>query len=163
MTKTCGKCGTEKPYSEFHTNSRSRDGLQVNCKVCHIAVQRRFRYENADRINARDRAARRSMSPAVRETHREMRKRHLRRFRKECPEKNRAHWAVYDAVRRGRLLKPDKCTQCGDGRFVLHAHHEDYSRKLDVQWLCPKCHKVADTRRRERAAETATAEQTGTP
>jgi hypothetical protein len=25
----------------------------------------------------------------------------------------------------------------GDG---LHAHHEDYTRRLDVAWLCADCH-----------------------
>jgi hypothetical protein len=28
--------------------------------------------------------------------------------------------------------------RCGEPK--VHAHHEDYSRPLDVTWLCQKCH-----------------------
>lgn len=36
--KTCSDCKTEKPASEFHKNSRTRDGLQHRCKPCNIAM-----------------------------------------------------------------------------------------------------------------------------
>lgn len=37
MTKICGKCGSEKPASEFHKSAKSKDGLQHRCKGCHRA------------------------------------------------------------------------------------------------------------------------------
>ena len=60
--------------------------------------------------------------------------------------------AAYDAVRaarhKGLLERPLHCERCGkpdqpcsDGRTWLHGHHEDYSKPLDVQWLCAKCHR----------------------
>jgi hypothetical protein len=60
----------------------------------------------------------------------------------EEAEKNilRAHSAVSYAVSRGGLVRPDACSDCGlEGR--IHGHHEDYSKPLDVVWLCPRCHK----------------------
>jgi len=33
-TKICAKCGGAKPLSEFHKNSRSKDGLHSYCKIC---------------------------------------------------------------------------------------------------------------------------------
>jgi hypothetical protein len=33
-SKICARCGVEKPVSEFHKNSRSRDGLHSYCKTC---------------------------------------------------------------------------------------------------------------------------------
>jgi transposase-like protein len=51
------------------------------------------------------------------------------------------------AIRLGKLVRPDKCEQCRNdpgtntlGRTLLHAHHDDYSRPLDVRWLCQQCH-----------------------
>lgn len=38
------------------------------------------------------------------------------------------------------LKRSNKCSRCGlVGR--IHGHHEDYSKPLEVVWLCPQCHK----------------------
>ncbi len=49
----------------------------------------------------------------------------------------RAHAAVAVAIRKGRLTK-QPCAVCGS--LNAHAHHEDYSKPLDVMWLCPAHH-----------------------
>lgn len=52
------------------------------------------------------------------------------------------------AVRIGLLERRATCEQCGaTGR--IQAHHYDYSRPLEVEWLCQRCHKLADSARRE--------------
>jgi hypothetical protein len=57
------------------------------------------------------------------------------------PGARKAHSAVYDAVRDGRLVKPKNCEECGEQRW-LHAHHEDYCLPLIVKWLCASCHRL---------------------
>ncbi len=63
--------------------------------------------------------------------------------------KGRARRKLRDSVKRGRVEKPVACERCGQAarpgslderRVVLQAHHPDYSRPLDVLWLCPACH-----------------------
>jgi ribosomal protein S27AE len=49
-----------------------------------------------------------------------------------------AHQAVYRAIRSGRLVR-QPCSRCG--AEPAEAHHEDYARRLDVEWLCPECHR----------------------
>jgi ribosomal protein S27AE len=49
----------------------------------------------------------------------------------------RAH--ANTAVRRG-TLKRKPCEVCGDADSVKH--HDDYSKPLEVRWLCRKCHKA---------------------
>lgn len=39
--------------------------------------------------------------------------------------------------RRGKLV-PKPCEKCGDTHVQMH--HEDYSKPLDVRWLCIDCH-----------------------
>ena len=54
------------------------------------------------------------------------------------PERIAARKAVFEAVRSGRLIR-QACERCGD--YPGHAHHEDYSKPLDVRWLCRSCHR----------------------
>ena len=37
--KLCSKCGVEKPFSDFHKNKWSTDGLQTHCKDCRHTVR----------------------------------------------------------------------------------------------------------------------------
>jgi hypothetical protein len=55
----------------------------------------------------------------------------------------RAHTAVYNAVRAGRLTK-QPCAVCGAVRVQAH-HHLGYEPDhwLDVQWLCARDHRRA--------------------
>lgn len=48
-----------------------------------------------------------------------------------------ARKAVRNAIRRGDI-KRQPCEVCGAIR--VQAHHDDYSRPLDVRWLCPVHH-----------------------
>jgi hypothetical protein len=61
----------------------------------------------------------------------------LKLWRKKRPDAYRAHSALNNAVRDHRLEK-EPCYFCGTPE--VHAHHHDYSKPLDVTWLCVKCH-----------------------
>ena len=58
------------------------------------------------------------------------------------PEKNKARSALNNAVRDGKIVKPDACQKCGEkpGCKRLHGHHPDHSKPLGVLWLCTPCH-----------------------
>lgn len=65
------------------------------------------------------------------------------------PEKRKAHHAVAAAIRDGRLER-QPCETCGTTENV-HAHHDDYSKPLDVRWLCASDHAAEHVELREAA------------
>jgi len=76
------------------------------------------------------------------------------RQRERFPEKYAARKAVLAALRGGLLVKL-ACNRCGGTK--AQAHHADYSKPLDVEWLCVKCHtdehhKTPEGRATEQAA-----------
>lgn len=62
-----------------------------------------------------------------------------KRYAKDPRHKTRfdARRAVRDAVKRGDLTRLP-CEKCGEA--VSFAHHPDYSKPLEVEWLCRPCH-----------------------
>ena len=62
-------------------------------------------------------------------------------------ENKKAGYSIYtSALRSGALNRPSECSVCGK-KCKPHGHHTDYSKPLDVKWLCRKCH--ADAHRRD--------------
>lgn len=67
-------------------------------------------------------------------------KKYIRRktWRAQNREKYLAHKSVENALISGRL-KRQPCERCGSMELV-HAHHDDYSQRFAVTWLCPAHH-----------------------
>lgn len=60
-------------------------------------------------------------------------------WKRANPEKAKAHQYILWALRLNVLQKPATCQACGETKR-LEAHHSDYSKPLDVMWLCKICH-----------------------
>ena len=62
------------------------------------------------------------------------------RLRRKDPNeffKIKAREELRDLIKRGLLVR-GSCEVCGEKD--AHAHHEDYSKPLDVRWFCRKHH-----------------------
>jgi len=53
------------------------------------------------------------------------------------PERAAIYRQVNAALKAGTIRQTD-CADCG--AYSQHAHHEDYSKPLEVIWLCADCH-----------------------
>lgn len=62
-----------------------------------------------------------------------------RDWQRKNSEKRKAHKTVERAIAAGDLERKP-CERCGDPQ--AQAHHEDYSKPLEVNWLCAKDHKA---------------------
>ena len=132
--KTCSSCGVAKDLTEFQVRKASKDGLTASCKAClkirDAEKHQKFRDKRLEGMKA---YARSDKGKMVLRTAR-------RKNNSLYPERYAAKNAVSNAVRDGRLVKPEACWYCGKGGRI-EGHHADYSRPLDVIWLCVECHK----------------------
>lgn len=48
----------------------------------------------------------------------------------------KARWAI----KTNKIKKQDKCSKCNMNKKTV-AHHEDYTKPLDIIWVCHSCHK----------------------
>lgn len=58
-------------------------------------------------------------------------------------EKKRAHNLLATAVGNGVVIRSDTCEHCRftpRDRTLIQGHHDDYSKPLEVRWLCTSCH-----------------------
>ena len=76
---------------------------------------------------------------------REMKRRVEKRYRERHRIKVNAKGYIARGVRSGRIKRPSRCSFCGDKRKP-QGHHSDYSKPLEVRWLCQPCHRLADKR-----------------
>jgi len=149
--KSCRRCSTIKPLSEFYTHKSMADGHLNVCRECVKARVKEHREKNLERIRAydRERGLREERKEARRRWYRERvstvdgKERFLRNSKKWASmnwNARHAHIVVSNAVRDGKLaVQP--CERCGRADNI-HAHHEDYTKPLDVNWLCRDCHGV---------------------
>lgn len=131
--KRCFKCSESKPRSEFYRHPMMGDGLLGKCKECTKKDVKENRKKKPNYYRAYDVARFRDD-----QDRRKAASEYQRVSRKRCPEKWAARNAISNAVRDGRVTRMP-CEVCGDEKS--EAHHPDYSKPLDVQWLCFKHHR----------------------
>lgn len=165
--KQCFKCLCEKPLDDFYRHPRMADGRLGKCKECTKAEVRKNRQKRVDqyreydraRANRPDRVAARAAYAATDRGKERMRV-GSKAYRSRHPQRVKANNAVNNAIRDGRLT-PDPCHCCGAPG--AEAHHADYSRPLDVTWLCKEHHTQLHVEHHECLRQSGTAAESTSP
>ena len=129
-TKKCHKCDTEKNKTEFGADSSKKDKLRTVCRQC----SRKYDIERSKNPK------RKAYMKAIISEYRLSGKAAIsaKGYRARHPKRYSAHKAVFSAIRNGSLIR-QCCEVCGD--TDSQAHHDDYSKELDVRWLCKEHHR----------------------
>ena len=125
LIKTCTKCGVQKCLDEFPFDKRGRGYVRNQCRKCSAAASQAWDRNNPERYRARQ-------------------NRHKRRTPLDAKY---ARMAVQVAIYWGWMRRPEYCSQCSSTTGI-QAHHVDYTKPLDIVWLCTTCH--GKERRHER-------------
>lgn len=162
----CSKCGVEATPTgdNFSANKRRKSGLCGWCRKCLAEATKKWNAAHRDRRLLHYKKYRethkekcRAQFKAYYATHKEhkrattlewrkrnpelvraMRRRAVARYRRRYPEKAHAHDTLCRAIQRGVIVK-QPCVVCGS--IKAEGHHSDYTKPLDVIWLCRKHHR----------------------
>lgn len=128
-SKECTRCHRRKPLTEFTIDRprpgrkypcHNKDGRHSHCRECQIEIVHDWKKRNPER--AKETALRAS-----------------NRYVENHREGARAHRLLRAAIKRGDLMR-EPCKACGSKRGI-QGHHDDYSKPLEVTWLCHDCHR----------------------
>jgi ribosomal protein S27AE len=130
--KTCFKCNTVRPLTDFYAHLRMSDGHLNKCKQCTKIDVLEHRNKNIEKVRQYDRD--RAKNPDRQKANIAITK----AWRQEDKRRGQCHSAVSYAIKTGELVRKN-CERCGNENSL--AHHEDYDKPLMVNWLCQPCHK----------------------
>lgn len=128
ITKICIKCSQELPLEDYYIHPKMKDGHLNKCKTCCRNDNRENRQSKVDYYRSYDK-----------------KRKHRTDYNKvkECrvryPNQYKAHNILNNALRDGKIVRPNKCSECGSKSSVV-GHHNDYLEPLKVTWLCQACH-----------------------
>jgi ribosomal protein S27AE len=136
----------KKELTSFYKHKAMADGHLNVCIECTKARVSAHREKNLDRIQSydRERATRpgriaKNKIYTQSEKGKIVRKKAQESYRNRYPMKYAAHVIFSNAVRDGNIVKQTVCSECGSNNQV-HGHHDNYTKPLEVRWLCIKCH-----------------------
>lgn len=133
LIKECCRCHEIKPKSEFRKYWKHDKYLCTNsdCKSCEVKRSTEYSKNHAQ--------WRLDINKKYRQTPKgkEALKRRTINYRLNNLEKQYAWNKVQRAIRDGKINRMP-CQECGNPKS--DAHHQDYSKHLEVIWLCKICH-----------------------
>jgi hypothetical protein len=132
--KTCRKCLKVKKISEFHNHRNMKDGHLNFCKLCVQDRIREYRLNNIEKLRKYDK--KRWKKKWKNKEYRSNRLEYHKKWRKF----NKIKISAQNAIRNKIKSRPCLCELCGDKNKKILGHHQDYSKQLQVIWLCPPCH-----------------------
>lgn len=134
-SKICFKCGIKKPLSEFYKHPEMKDGHLNKCKECTKKDTKENRLKNHEYYCEYD------MMRGNLPHRKKLRRKTTVKYRAIHPERMAIYDAVAHAIKKGVLVKPNRCQKCGSDKRI-EGHHKDYSKPLEVEWLCSRCHRI---------------------
>lgn len=131
--KICSTCKKKYPanINYFTTTPRTKDGFYGICRFCK---------RKKDKVYSRE--YRRKNPKWKREDNKKnaiSRNELIKKYHQKYPERGKAQYLLKRAILKEEI-KREPCIVCESPK--VHGHHEDYSKPLEVIWLCSIHHKA---------------------
>lgn len=148
--KWCIACGQELHIAAFRFDPAYQDCLRPTCRQCtrsqskaprdRKTYDREYLADNTERIRARKRAYYVENSERIGANQRAYMRDHPEEFR----ILGRTSSTIQRLTKRGLLVRPERCEECGIKGKPIDAAHFDYAYPLLFRWLCRSCHRKWD-------------------
>ncbi len=132
--KECPICEEMKPLSDYYFCNTYKRYL-TKCKSCYRKAKNEYYSKNRKKILVQ------AKEYFQTEAGKDVMNRASKKARKKYPEKWAARAKAKYWEKTGKFAKL-ACEYCGN--FLSEIHHPDYSKPLEVWWLCKKHHLMAD-------------------
>lgn len=185
MERNCCVCKIIKDLNEFPKDKQSSLGHSYRCKECNRKRHKEYSKRMPEEVRERKRKARNEYGKENRlhlnekmreyywenpEKFRERNKKnrenypdkyyeYFKKYRENNMEKILAQAKLKYHVDKQNILRPNNCSICKSSDYRIEAHHFDYSKPLDVLWVCQKCHLVLHQRINEESKVSTDAER----
>lgn len=156
VKKNCSKCKECKSISCFYKQKNGLYERTAECKECRKNRSRTWGQINKEQKNSRAKISRKLIDRREEQKiwreknpfyfkeyykqNREIRLECNRRFLRNNPERYEFYKIYNVAKRKGLLINPNQCQVCGVDNVKIFGHHFDYTKPLQVTWLCRNCH-----------------------
>ena len=140
--KICKKCLIKRNDEDFYKwyKKSGRSGSRTSCKSCDSLINKNYR-QHHKKVLIEKRRKRTGAQPKkiCTDPIKMYKNAQVYRSIKKHPEKMAARILLNSHVKCGKVIKPEACEMCHEKKKI-EAHHEDYSKPLEVQWVCKGCH-----------------------
>lgn len=140
MIKKCSICGIEKDINNFYFRNKTQNIYRNDCKKCHYDARKKWAINNINKIRLYRNNWKSKNKDKIKfwDLHNPKKRIRIKLWRQNNPLKYKSHSKISTALLSG-IIKKLPCKICGSTKNI-HGHHFDYSKPLEVIWLCPKHH-----------------------
>lgn len=157
--KKCNTCKQDKSIKDFYRQPNGLLGRTGSCKACRKVYQKQ--YCDDEEIKVKRKIARKTHKCEAPEEkrkryekfkennpdywkdyysqNREIRLEANKRFWKNNPDRYESYKAYKRGLGNGTIVRAQACMMCGLKCKTI-GHHHDYSKPLEVIWVCHECH-----------------------
>lgn len=134
--KTCTNCQQQKPRSAFRPRSSMPHLLQSLCRDCERATSKTYKQSAIGKVNQS------SAETTYKRSDKGKRAQKQSKLVQQVRNGDRlaARSTLKHALAAGQVKRWPMCAMPDCCESIVEAHHPDYSRPLDVVWLCPEHH-----------------------
>lgn len=143
-TKTCSKCGIEKPINDFYKRSRSEGKYRADCKICNNEMSKKYYKDNSEKIAERHKEWR-IENPGYREEYRKTNKEKILESDRKYYLNNKEKISQYK--KEWNKANPKKDIAYSKKHYK---NNKEYYKEKNKQWRKENPGKIREYRQKQR-------------